>query len=490
MKIISISWLLALLWASIQPITGQNITLQDVRSIKRLRPFFTPHTHEVSGYYCFFETAKAGNGKRGYQLNLLDKDLQLLTVTEMIDDKNVNLISGANTGKSLLLLFENQKAKTYTFRQFSDKGVLTNKREFVPTRVNPAFNKRPGQFLTGLPDKGFLHYLLAPNMYSIAFYPEDSTLTKDWTIVKPIKADFFEAGFLAANDSLLLSTFTIFSDEMRKDGQFSVLGIALKSGKQLFETPVEDEQYALQITNGFVNDGYLYLFGLYFNKTDEVFAANNLGFCAIKMDLAGKIISRQYISREKEVNKFLPVDENKKPVDIGHLFFHDFIRTRDGKIFGIAESFRRNASASGILSTVLTGSGNLTKTVIENFYIFELTPDFKLNSVQIVLKTSKNLELSTEFNRPQATAKYINAIGGFDYAFLQTSHDYASFTVCYLNADNNSSDVLGSIQYSNQSVVTNKKNIAHFSGALPAKPGYALLYKFGKNTVELQLESY
>lgn len=474
--------------------SAQEQTIDGVRRLIRFNPYYDDNG--VAGYFCFYETRKAGNGQRSYHLDLLDNDLSVVTSKPLTDDKNVTLFHGANTDNSLLLLFYKPKKKVYAYRTFDSKGEEQDSEAFTLPKSASNVNNHS---LIGLNGRGFLHYIRTPEIYSIRLVADDPKSSQGWKIEKKISSQPYRIEYLASSDNLLLSSLTKFSSNSKKDADFFIVGTNLNTGEEAFETRIRDDRYAIRISNGWLDEAGVHLFGSYFEKNANVLSDKSLGLCVFTMDMEGKVISRKYLSWGGDISGFLPSNKKGKVEGIGYLFFHDFIKTQDSKIFGIAENYRKTASAGKIIGAVLNpyAASSFTKMTIEDLYVFEFTPDYTLRSIRIFEKNKTNIEWTSvsDYESAQYTANHIKATGGFDYAFTQVSKESPGFVACYFDAISTRNRIIGSIKYDGKDMTHHKSGLVANSLksvtlVLPGKPGYALIYQYSlsKKRLKLKLE--
>ena len=193
--------------------------------------------------------------------------------------------------------------------------------------------------------------------------------------------------------------------------------------------------------------------GNYFEKDAKTAKAKSLGICAFTMDSTGKVLARKYVSWDKDIDKLMPKGKNGKSVDIKNLFFHKFVKTADGRFFGIGEQYHASASGIGIVASFVSHSTlSYVKIVVEDLYIFEFDSDFSLKSLKIFDKPSRNVQMPaiTLFDSPRVLAMLMKVHGEFDYKFTQQSKDKSLFNVGYIDFEKTKEDkssVFNSINY-------------------------------------------
>ncbi|MEK7254439.1 MAG: DUF6770 family protein, partial [Bacteroidota bacterium] len=167
-------------------------------------------------------------------------------------------------------------------------------------------------------------------------------------------------------------------------------------------------------------------------KTAQVFADNSLGIFAMSLDLKGNVATRKHLSWAGEVSPLLGTTVSGKITGKGHLFFHNFIKTADGKMWGVAENFWKAADGLGIAASILSpGTGNWLQMKLGDFYLFELSSDFSLRKIWTVAKKEHGISPPVDpiFDRPQALARSMRQ--WFDYRSTTLSSDCSSFLIRY-----------------------------------------------------------
>lgn len=98
-----------------------------------------------------------------------------------------------------------------------------------------------------------------------------------------------------------------------------------------------------------------------------------------KIDDNGKIIFKQDILWSEFGKQFNIKDE--KGNEIGNIYIHKMLTTKDGKIFAIGERYHKAASGAGIAScnTWWRCSTGFVKAVLEEIVIIEFNKDFETN---------------------------------------------------------------------------------------------------------------
>jgi hypothetical protein len=248
--------------------------------------------------------------------------------------------------------------------------------------------------------------------------------------------------------------------------------------------------------------GNLVLFGTYMNVGDSEKKGKSIGLYTQSIDKSGKLVKEVFNSYATEISKVIPMNQKGKIEDFGFLYIHEMIQTEDGKIFLIGEQFKKVASAMGIAATLLgSTSSSVVNVSIGDLAIIEFSPDFKINSFKIYEKTSSKLGLPAGAGmlNAQMLGKFVDIMGGFDYAFTQRLNNNKSFSVGYLNRDKEEGgkkkSIFGALNYNNGTFTEQKislENEATSTSCSPAKPGYVMISEYYRKLkkIELRLEKY
>lgn len=483
---------------------AQEKSIEDIFSVN-LRNFGAVMDDDaVSGYFFFYETEGGKRGERKYMLSLLDQNLEQVGRKSFTGDRYLELYEGAYDGNALALKFANVKEEEFTIRLLDGNGERIGSKKLPFGTFDDPKYKASGasaagmgdQTLFAIPGKGFVHYSLdtrkgamSPTYYTIHFIPDDNDREKAWSLQSPEDNGAWEqASFLAASEEVLVSTVVRREKLMSRDLEYFVLGTDLATGKKLFEKPVEDSKYAIMVANAWMEGETIRYFGQYFEKDAKTAKENSLGLCTFTMSLDGEIAGRKYISWAEDVSKLLPANARGKIEDVGYLFFHDFIPTPSGAVYGIAENYRKTTDAMGVAGKVLNlggGSGSTSKIVVEDLYVLKFGPDFSLEDITVVEKSKHDVYLpaGAAYMSPQILSYIVLYFNGFDYLFTQSKDDL--FSVGYMDFEKRKGEknglVYGAVNYLDGELTTDKVDLATKADelrALPAKAGYVAVWEY------------
>ncbi len=400
--------------------------------------------NDVTGYYMFYKLDKVDRKNNSYALDILDQNLEVVKSTKIVDSKYLALLEGAYNGDAIILKFYESKEKLLQHRMYGNDGTLIRKKEMELTNKEAQLlfgsvdlNEEASKFadLHAVGSRGFVDYKKVKNKkfgYQMKFYP-DTKGERSWTKGSSTESKELEfANFLAANDEIVLSNVVKKKSLMTRDMDFYLLGNDAATGKKLFEKQVSDSKYEVSVINAYLEGENIRLIGLYYEKGAKEAKAPSLGIITMAMDKKGEISDKRTIAWTK-AQKFLDINKSGKIKDMGHVYFHRFVKGEGGKIYGIAESYKKAASGAGIAIAALGGKASLVKMVVKDMLVFEFSPEFDLTNIEVFKKGKSDFGLppGAGLASSQLLGLYIKALGGFDYQFTQEAEDGSYFIIGY-----------------------------------------------------------
>ena len=462
---------------------------------------------EIKGYYYFYQTDKISKKEREYTIKILDANLNAVATEKIIGNIGLYLVEASFNGENFLFKFYDTRESKVTI-QVRDKAAKLKyetvteisskiaKLYYVPN----ANDEIQGTSVFAVPNKGFIVYNPIETQkvgYSIEFFSNEGK-DKGWIKKSSSTNKEYEvAQYLAADEHIILNAVNKQSSLKSKNATLYISGVDTKSGKQLFEQKLVDSQYQLLPTDGYINpSGQMVVFGQYYLLKDNIMKSQSTGLFSLVVDKSGNILFKNYVSWTKDISKFFPSNAKGKLKDIGYIYFHNIIKTADGKVFAIGEQYKKVASGGGIAGAILAGGTkrtgvSLVKIVVDDLFLFEFTPDFKLKDVKIFDKTKNNVELpaGTGFRSRQMLANTIKYYGAFDYYYTQRLDQGKSFTIGYLDYDKKNRS-FGALTYFDGEFSQDKIKLgtdATRLWVLPAKPGYVLISEYYRKSKKLNI---
>jgi len=499
--------------------SAQNKSFDDVMEIELRNSGAIISSNEVTGYYFFYKVDKVSKTNSSYILRILDQNLNEVVKKELVEPTNIALQEVTYNGTGLALKFydwSDAKNNKVVIKKFNTKGELEGSKSIPLVNAyekmyysssNSTGQEIVSKNLFDIPGKGFVNYT-PKKVNKMGFYIDfisTDPSAKDWTYKSSASSASNEsATFFATSDNVIVSCVSKqIGGAMSKDFESFALGIDINTGKKLFETKIEDAKYDVVLMNGYTDKSKseIVLVGQYYNKGDKSAKDASQGLCSYRIDNSGNITARNYISWVKDVSKVIPVNEKGKIDKVGFLFFHKIVQTADGRMYAIAESYKKAASAGGMAMAMLSkGGASAVKLVVEDMYIFEFTPGFGLHAVKSFDKFPTNvngLPPGSGMLSAQLLGYVVKSLGGFDYSFTQMNEGNTVFHVGYTNFEkvkgSKNSYVFGAITYDAGNYKTDKLSLeteASSITVLPAKPGYVMVLEYFKKLkkIETRLE--
>jgi hypothetical protein len=471
---------------------------------------------EVKGYYAFYVSDKVSRKVLEYTVDVMDENLNKVASTSFESSKYVQLLEAAFNGNAMIFYFYDSDNKTVEHRIYDMKCKLmsTNVKELTKKEkrfieYNQRFTSDDGENKTifEIPNKGFISVL--PDHegkkynYEVNYFSSEKK-NKVWAYNPEEEEKYAFGNYLGATDSIALIEVTKADNKGYKNSETFIVGLDLNSGKRVFETKTSVGTNKVLPMNVSILQGEseFLVFGTYFEQETNIAKGNNLGLAALKMNSKGKITKSKFNSWEGDLSKYLDVNEKGKVEDFGYLYFHNLIQTDDGRIYAVAEGFKKTASALGIAGAILGGFGGssnvaLTNMTVTDMMVIEFTPEFKVKDVKRFEKNKNKIELPSgaEFASPQTIAHLIKYyFGGFDYAFTTRDKSHSIFSVCYSDYEKtkeykglafHSITYDGSKKLSKDRVALSTK--AYWISIYQAKPGYIMVAEYFKKEKEISL---
>jgi hypothetical protein len=465
--------------------------------------------NDISGYYFFYKTDKVDRKNNMYRLDVVDKNLNNAGSKDFVDSKNLLLLDAVYNGKAMLFKFADVKTKELIFRYIDNKGiqfkeertVIESKSDLMMFYYEDTYS--PYKNLYSIKDKGFVTYGTKDykkDGYYIKYMSSNKD-SKGWTYVSEEDAEQFQTSvYFGCNDNVLISLVSKRKKYLSRDVDMFLVGHDVNSGKKMFETKVENNEFEYLPTNSFVdkNTNQTYIFGTYFKKGDNIIKDNSLGFFTAKITNNGIVSGYKYISWEVDMKKYLPVNDKGKVDGLGYLFVHDIVRDSKGNVLIVTESYKKAVSGVGIAAAALNGgSGPAINFVTNDMVVLELDKTFGLVDAKVVDK-SKNRYLMPEgsaFWDVQTMAYYMKSMGAFDYRYTTSNADNSNINIAYVdyNKKEMKGSYLGVISYKDSKMSVDKVSLEVKKAEvdyMPAKVGFVAITEYRKKekTLDVRME--
>ncbi|MGN6401247.1 MAG: DUF6770 family protein [Flavisolibacter sp.] len=502
---------LCLVLLSIQSQAQSKLSIDKVYSVTLRNSGPIVENEQIKGYYFFYQSDKIDKKTNEYTLQIVDENLNKLKDIKFTDSKNIALLESSYNNSSLVFMFYDDDQNTLDYRlynmdgrqSFSYSKILDKKSEryFKQQLAMSGSEESENQNIFDIPGKGFLSITSLREdkkyTYDINFYASGKRRT--WTFNPIENGKFTSAQYLGCNDSIAVIEVLSKEKLMSKNMESTLLGVSLENGKKVFEIRTQDgskQLYPMNITT-LKGSSQFMLLGPYYVGSDRIMREKSDGLGIWLLNNKGKIEKSKYVSWEKDMGKFLKIDQKGRVGDLGYVYFHKVIQTEDGKIFAVGEGYKKVADGVGIALNVLSGSyaAGVTKLKITDMLMLELSKDFDLEDAKIYEKNNNSFSLSTasDFMTPHSLALAAKAYGAFDYDFTQMGANNSSFVSGYSDYERNKDykgRTFNSISYYDGKITTDKiplKTKASSLRLLPAKPGSVLIMEYFKKDKKLDL---
>lgn len=498
--------LLAILLLISTIIAAQDMIIEGVEKAWLQSSGIIEQEGDVVGYY-FFYGLKKKKGKRTYKLKIYDYELEQIAENEIIGSTRLSLEESAFDGKNLIFKFYNPLRYEFEYMIFTPQGIPIERH----TRDAPGYatvseltNSIEGySTLFGVPGTGFVAYNRIQNKrpgYTIEKF--DSQGTSLWEYISDTKSKMSQAASLfVVNERVLLSLVSKILPQRGSKEHYFIHALNMDSGEELFEVEIKNEQYAITLVNSKIDEasGDILLFGEYYPLEARQLKTPSLGLFTARMNLDGEMSDEKYISWVEDVNKFLPVDKRGKQAYKGFTWFHEVIRTADGRYFAIGEQFNHVADGLavagefvGIATAILFGGGyapsgnQMTKMVVGDMIIYEFSPEFELTHIELIPKSKFSITLpGNDSYSTRRLARQLHFFGYFDYRYTIQSEDGNSFSVGFVETNQlqnklyfNTIKRVDDDYEKHETIIRRSATQARNQTILPAKPGYIMVSEY------------
>lgn len=519
MKIFNLIAGICLLLLSLTTLEAQELNLGDVKKFYNRGTGPIMGAGEVIGYYFFYEIDKVkgeknDKDKRKYKMIITDANLAETSNKTITEDKDLILTEGCYNGEFLAFKYYNiydkepyQKIKIFD----KDVNVVTTRTMKIDKKVIEYVKSiimtedADGTDLYPVPQKGFLDFMpiitkkggLFNRRFGtqLTFIPNtkgDSTSSNNWTY--KTKEEIFETpDFINASSEIIYISMGRKAKLKSKEADMSLVGFDVNTGKKLFDKVYENEKYTYQVMNlnySTLKKEHTVFGNIYDTEAFGTTKAKSLGIYVGKIDNNGNELLRKEMLWDKFKKDYKFKDEDGDESEIGNIFIHKLISTKDGKIFAIGERFKKALDAG---STALRGVGMLMggglsssvnfNLVLQHMILIELDKELNIKDVQFFDKGKNKVLLPGSFAylNVNVIASIAKGAGWFDYAFTQEKKDKTGFIVGFNTVKDD--DGLGTIVYNNGKFSQDKipfTKKAKYTRIFPGKFGYILIQEYFK----------
>ncbi len=473
--------------------------------------------HEVKGYYVFYFLDKANKKENLYSFNLLDENMDKTHSVELTRPKRESLLEISFNGTHFCLSFVEPREKylEYLVLDKTGKQVATYKVTDISKNeiamYMTATESEDEEFMGGIAPitgKGFVRYgMEKENGWRYVMEMFDNNGKKVWEANSGAtsKKSYETGSPLFSNDKYLITNISMREKIFTSELDYFVAGYDAATGKEKFKLEMTGTDYFHFPLGVNYEDasGEFFVYGEYYKPGKNPISTKSLGFFIKVVDAAtGKVKQSGYCSYEKDVTRIMPVSSRGKLEDGRNFTIHRMTRTADGKIFAVAEQFKKAVSGLGVAANMLSSSSNMSAIKVNLFdiMIFEFTPNLELKQIHIFEKDKTSVELPKGLGMQPANtlSYYLKLYGWFDYCFTSETADKKQFSIVYTNYDKDKEEgnkfILGTISYNkDQKLVTDKipkESKSTYFLAIPAKAGYVAVFEYyrKKRIGQLRLE--
>lgn len=461
----------------------------------------------VKGYYFFYNVESKRRDSNEYLLEVMDENLRLINSIELVRQRSVSLIEADYNGKAFVFLFYNPKLNKSELLSYDAnlkplgtldkpiKGLTDQMYKMAAAGYETGYS-----FITAIDNTGFIYNgYVDDKKYKYVIEQYSNSLELKWSAKSPdLESKQVEAAEVAFQSTKYIGSLISRRESIwSKDGSYDILVHDASTGAELFRKEIKDETYNVSISKiEYIEElNEILLFGEYFALQDKEFKAASLGYFFEVIDISGNSKERKWLSWEKEMSKVLPVDKTGKMDKNGRIFIHDIIINKEKQLFVVGEQYKKAASGMGIAMKIASQGRSRTATVqleIMNMVILGFSPTMEIKSAEIIEK-SPHLHLLPAGYEQVATkliGMYAKSAGWFDYSFTQINKVKNTFSIAYVNWDNDnekgevSHNVLGLVTYTPEKVfIIDKTDLTRKSTnyyVRRAKPGYVFIGEYFK----------
>jgi hypothetical protein len=500
---------------------AQNYDITGVKGVRANNISPITENQELKGYYSFVALDKASKTSRNYNLAILDNNLKQLYTVDMVKANKLALLESSYNGAAFCFSYYNADDKKLEYELLDKTGVKTGKYSleisknegYMYAQMLKTEDDAFQGTLVGVKGKGFIRFGYEKEEgYRISIEMIDNIGKKKWSATSnaTTKKSFETVSPLFTDDKVCILGLTTREKMMRiKDMVTSVVFLNTDNGKEFFRLKdIASNGFQLSpLGASFDATSQTYfVYGQFFNAEDNMSKDDSKGFYMQEVNLTGKIISESYTKWEDDINTTIV---RKAKGDIKgnmKMMVHSVVRTADGKVFAIAEQYRKAVSAAGMglkaLSMATGGGGGPSAMKIEthDMVCLEFDSKLKFKDATIFDKQKSNIALPEGWGAIDANklGMMMKLYGYFDYSFTITSSDKKTFYSTYVDYEKNkeagSSYSIGNIAYTKDQKLTFDKILLTTKPTdfyvFQAKPGYIAIVEYFRKQkkVTLRLE--
>jgi hypothetical protein len=483
-----------------------NAQTYDITGVKRVHPNQVNaiiENNEVKGYYAFSFLDKANKKENIYNLAILDNSLKQNYSVELLKSKRSSLLESSYNGERFCFSFIDMKERVldYLFLDKTGKTVGTYSMEVSKSEAqmySSVLLSEEDSYNGGLAavkGKGFVRF----------GYEKEDGMRIDIEMMDNNGKKLWEANSKAESKKSYESISPFLVDEkviigglytreklLSTKAKLSVMCLNVDNGKEYFRLENKNDKYQLApygASYNMANQTY-FIYGQYFKIDDNPAKDDPAGMYMQEVDLTGKILAESYTDWEKEIFPLLVQKTKGKMEKNMKTFVHKIVKSADGKIFAIAEQYRKAVSGLGVANAILGGGGGpaVMKIEIHDMLTFEFDQKMKLKDITVFEKEKTNVQLQQGLGAVDANllGYMMKLYGNFDYSYTSISPDRKMFNSAYVNYDKDkeagSSYTIGNISYTkDQKLLVDRIKLTTkptYFYVREAKPGYVAIFEY------------
>ncbi len=456
----------------------------------------------IVGYYFFYKYDKASKEMYTYIMNLVDINLNTIKEIRLERSNYDILLESTFNGNNFFFTFLNKQNHTIEVLSYTKDGEIAGSTASTKLSgfesqiiINNSNTNIGDKIVYNLGDKGILKIKYTYNnkkKYTIEYL--DNNLTSNWVYTSDLKENYIEYPHLEyGSENLALLNVLRRSSLMSREYSYHLLLINTKTGKKIFETPLNKKEAIYTLQKSFIDEmkNEIVLIGEYFDINSNPLEDKSLGVFSTKIDLAGNIISTKEIAWSNIFNKITNSGSSNSALDQNYTYFQDVVRTKEGKYFIIGEQLNKTAAKAKVPSIDPSGGngGGANNLILKDIVLIEFDSTFALQQSRAYSKNENAINLPGIYSYLPLvnTTKIMNGYGYFDYKFTNVDTKRNRFFSSFVSAEvtkKNEKTVqfIGTITYDKDisfdklSIISNASSIS----ILPAKSGYLTIMEYFK----------
>lgn len=490
---------------------AQSSSIEGIRQMRLRNSGAIQENNQMVGYYSFYVYDKVDSKTNAYYLTITDIDLNTVAEVKMKKPKTTMLLEMIYNGEVFAMLFMDYKAKEVKVETYDKLGKRTGTKAIADTykwellRVQQAGKDgEVNESMFPLGEQGFVKQLMTKKSkitYELLAFNND--MSRKWKFA-PRESGLIEmCNIVWANEKYILASVMKMQNRLDKPDHAFLLLVDAETGRKIFEVKMREKSHNLSVLNGFVdaNEERAYIVGEYYASGDNIISSKSLGLYAMELDLGGQAMKYKSFSRDGDLKKLAPADDKGKE-DLGFVFFHRVVRTKDGGFHLIGEQFKRSVSGLGVASQVLSGGRGGASSFslkIDNMIVAKLNADLDLTDVEVYDKARSEVLMpaGAAYWSPMMMAHYVRMVDGFDYAFTVTDAEKDRYFATYVDFDRSKGEsgeklgsYIGTIVHDGGNMTLDKlpiKSSATYYRVLPSKPGHVVIMEYFRKAKRLDM---